>query len=486
MAVAALVSCSKGGGYDSMYLGGNIMAVADKEAFFEPESPSGDRFDKISENPFISASEQPVSTFSVDADGASYAYVRRCVLNGWKPSADAVRIEEFLNYFTFNYDDPLDGKDVALNAEVGQCPWNEAHELLRIGIKGKSLPASQVPLANFVFLIDISGSMSSEDKLPLLKTGLITMLDYMRPDDRIAIVTYASGEKLLLPSTPVSEKAKIVAALKDLTARGATAGSKAITMAYEEAQKNYIDGANNRIIMGTDGDFNVGVTSTDALVEMVESYADKGIYLTVCGFGMGNLNDAMMEKISNSGNGTYEYIDSELEMTKVFVNERSRFVTVANDCKAQVTFSPERVARYRLIGYENRVMSSEDFENDKKDAAEIGSGQTITALYEIEPVSDATGSLGSLSFRYKKSLGSESLPLSLELPDFSSSVSPEYNFAASLAAWGMYLRDSEYKGNASIELARSLAESSLAGEGAFDPYDMRKDFVSLLNAADKL
>ena len=489
---AAAFSCATKGEY---YYGPEFNGMADYEssaAYYnggmeQPGNPGGgDRFDTIVENGFVKAADQPVSTFSVDADGAAYAYARRCIsVNGWLPNANSVRIEEYLNYFTFNYPDPVDDNDVALNAEIGTCPWNGEHLLLRLGIKGKSIREADAPLANYVFLIDISGSMSSDDKLPILKSGLITMLDYMRPDDRVAIVTYASGEELVLESTPVSEKEKIVAAIKPLVARGSTSGASAMEMAYNEVLKNYNPQLNNRVIMGTDGDFNVGVTSTEALKEMVEGYADRGIYLTICGFGTGNLNDSMMEQISNSGNGTYHYIDSETEMTKVFVNERERFVSVANDCKSQVSFDPAFVDSYRLIGYENRVMSNEDFENDKKDAAEIGAGQTITALYEIIPVADVTAtSFGKFDFRYKKALGSESIPLGIDLPAVSEQVSSDFMFAASLAAFGMSLRDSQYRGTSSVQMAYDLALSARTSK--FDPYGYRSDYLSLLETAKTL
>ena len=489
--MAAAFSCSKAdyvfgpemnGKYDYESAAANYMGSDGMPS----EPGDGDRFDQIVENGFVKAADQPVSTFSVDADGAAYAYMRRCIsVNGWLPSANSVRIEEYLNYFTFNYPDPVDDNDVALNAEIGACPWNAEHLLLRLGIKGKSISEAQAPLANYVFLIDISGSMSSDDKLPLLKSGLITMLDYMRPDDRVAIVTYASGEDLVLESTPVSEKEKIVAAIKPLVARGSTSGASAMEMAYNEVLKNFNPQFNNRVIMGTDGDFNVGVTSTDALVEMVEGYADQGIYLTICGFGTGNLNDSMMEQVSNSGNGTYHYIDSETEMTKVFVNERERFVSVANDCKSQVTFDPAFVDSYRLIGYENRVMANEDFENDKKDAAEIGAGQTITALYEIIPVDGVEAqSFGKFDFRYKKSLGSESIPLGIDLPAVSQAHSADFYFAASLASFGMTLRDSQYKGTSTVDLSIELFNESQ--KGRFDPYGYRSDYGSLLTTAKSL
>lgn len=476
------VSCSKEGYYDGGSFKGEYMA-ADMDGDMGEEKPSGDRFDEIIENDFIETAKEPVSTFSVDADGAAYAYMRRSINHGRLPDRNIVRIEEYLNYFTFDYPDPADGNKVALNAEASSCPWNAEHKLLRLGIKGKSLQEQEKPKANFVFLIDISGSMDSSDKLPLLKKGLITMLDSMRPDDRVAIVTYASGEKLLLKSTPVSEKSAIVASIKQLAARGATAGQRGMKMAYEEAEKNFIQGGNNRVIMGTDGDFNVGITGTDALLEFVQNYASKGIYLTVCGFGTGNLNDSMMERVSNSGNGTYEYIDSEKELTRVFVHNSSFFVSVANDCKTQVTFNPEAVASYRLLGYENRVLNNEDFENDKVDAAEIGSGQTITALYELVMADGYQGgTLGKFDFRYKEALGEESIPLGIDLPAVSAESSENFRFASALAAWGLTLRESKYKGSASRALALELANSSLGD----DPHGYRREFVSLLTKAAQL
>ena len=478
--IALLASCDVGYyDMDGMYYRNSALMLNENPG--EGEEPGGDRFDKIVENPFVETSEEPVSTFSVDADGAAYAYMRRCINDGFLPAANAVRIEEYLNYFTFNYSDPQDGMAVALNAEAGPCPWNNEHRLLRLGIKGKGLEADQIPQANFVFLVDVSGSMSSADKLPLFKQGLITMLDYMRPDDRVAIVTYASGEKLVLQSTSVSQKSAIVKAIKGLAASGSTNGHAGMKMAYEEAEKNFIQGANNRVIMGTDGDFNVGITGTDAICEFVQNYAAKGIYLTLCGFGSGNLNDGMMEKVSNSGNGTYEYIDSENELTKVFVNERAKFIAVANDCKTQVTFDPEVVKSYRLIGYENRMLQNDDFENDKVDAAEIGAGQTITALYELEMASP-DGSLGKFDFRYKDALGEDSKEVSMELPAATDKTSENLQFASAIAAYGLWLRDSQYKGGASLSMAQELAQGSL-GE---DSYGLRAEFVELLRKAASL
>ena len=451
----------------------------------EDQQQTGDKYDDFADNPFLKTSEKPVSTFSVDADGASYGNMRRFVRDGTLPPASSVRIEEFLNYFTFDYAEPEAGNTISINSESGICPWNTGHRLVRLGLKGKSLAASERPKANYVFLIDVSGSMNSEDKLGLLKSGMKMLADYLNPSDRISIITYAGSVEKLLESTPASESETIKKAINKLTADGCTAGGSAIEMAYEEAKANYIKGGNNRIILGTDGDFNVGVTSTDALVEMVEKNAKEGIYLTVCGFGRGNLNDSMMEKIADSGNGNYEYIDSEEQLTKVFVNEVSRFTAVANDTKIQIRFDPEMVESYRLIGYENRVLNEEDFENDRKDAGEIGAGQTVTAMYEIVPTEKYSQETACATFdvRYKKALGEESLPLSDKVMGSNEAIKGDnMNFAAALAAYGMILRDSKYKGEATMKMAKELAERGLS----FDPDGYRKEFVEIVGKAEGL
>ena len=473
--VVLLGGCSKG--FSGLSLMDNAM-YEQGMLIWNPEDPQGDRFDKIVENPFVKVSEEPKSTFSVDADGAAYAYFRRMVTMGRNVPAEAVRIEEYLNYFPFDYADPAGGETLALNAETGPCPWNPEHRLLRLGLKGKTLSAKETPLANFVFLIDVSGSMDSNDKLPLLKSGLLALLDELNPNDQVSIVTYSGKVETLLTPTKVKESNKISKAIKKLTASGCTNGGDALRDAYKLAKESYIQGGNNRIILGTDGDFNVGVTSTDALLELVEEGAKEGIYMTVCGFGTGNLNDSMMETISNHGNGTYEYIDSEDEMMKVFVHERNRFVAVANDTKVQLTFDPAAVDSYRLIGYENRVMSNEDFENDDKDAGEIGSGQTITALYEIIPAENAAAGTNCCTFdvRYKNPLKESSRALSLDVKFGGNTLSGNLSFAAGLAALGLTLRDSQYKGDASVTMARELVENALS----FDPNGYRAQLIKLI------
>lgn len=477
--VIVLGACSKG--FSGLYRD----AEADILGIGMPpeENAPGDRFDKIVENPFVKVSDEPKSTFSVDADGAAYAYFRRMTNLRSLVPAGAVRIEEYLNYFTFNYADPAGSETLALNAETGPCPWNPEHRLLRLGLKGKTLSAKETPLANYVFLIDVSGSMYLNDKLPLLKTGLESMLTEMNPEDQVSIVTYSGKSETLLRPTKVRDSEKIIKAIRKLSADGSTNGGDALRDAYKLAKESFIKGGNNRIIMGTDGDFNVGVTTTEALLEIVESGAREGIYLTVCGFGTGNLNDSMMETISNHGNGTYEYIDSEAEMLKVFVHERNRFVAVANDTKVQITFNPAGVDSYRLIGYENRVMSNEDFEDDSKDAGEIGSGQTITALYEIIPAKDAPKEAVCCTFdvRYKNALQESSKALSLSVPFGGDTMSENLSFAAGIAALGLSLRDSEYKGTASLSLSEELVQSALS----FDPHGYRAELLSLIRKAQE-
>ena len=466
------------------------LALADYEG-------SGDKFEEFTDNPFIKAAVQPTSTFSVDADGAAYAVMRNYLTHGYNIDKSSVRIEEFLNYFTFDYAEPTDDNTIAINGEVGDCPWNEKHCLLRLGIKGKSIEKDVMPQANFVFLVDVSGSMSGEDRLDLLKSGLTRLLTELNPDDRISLITYSGEVNKLLESTPVREADKIKKAIKKLNADGCTAGGKALEMAYKEALANYNPAYNNRIIMGTDGDFNVGVTNTDSLVAMVERYARQGIYMTCLGFGMGNFNDAMMERISNAGNGTYNYIDCENEMMKVFVHERERFLSVANDTKCQVTFDSTLVSAYRLIGYENRVMNNEDFEDDTKDAGEIGAGQTITALYEIVLNEDfwntvdfnpsAYPDIVTFDVRYKKSLDGAGIPLQLKLrADAALGLehmrSTEFYFAAGVATYGMILRDSPYKGDATIDMAEKLVEKGLT----FDPHGYRAELLELIKKAEAL
>ncbi|MBO4670872.1 MAG: VWA domain-containing protein [Bacteroidales bacterium] len=490
-AISAILSCSAYDGYllSPMEMPDGMYQMDANGRIQEPEIP-GDNFDKIVENEFIKVADQPVSTFSIDADGASYSYMRRCIGSGFLPPANSVRTEEYLNYFTFDYPEPEAGETVGINAEIGVCPWNTEHMLLRLGLKGKSVAEADMPVANYILLVDTSGSMSGTDRIDLLKSGLCNMVDYMRPTDRIAIITYAGEVKRVLESTLVKDADTIKKAIRKLEASGYTPGGAAMKLAYDEAVEHYIKGGNNRIIMCTDGDFNVGVTSTDELVEMVESYLDKGIYLSIMGFGTGNYQDSKMESLSNHGNGTYTYIDSEEEMMKVFVHERSRFYSVANDTKCQVKFF-DWVDSYRLIGYENRVMNNEDFNDDKKDAGEIGAGQTITALYELIPAADMTQNATAASFdvRYKKALGEESRLLHLEIGKYYEGVTktgPEFNFAAGLAAYAMILRGSKFKGSADYAMVKELVGSASAPTDGVDPLKLRPGMLKLVEKAEQI
>lgn len=446
--------------------------------------PSGENYAEYTENPFVKVSEQPVSTFSIDADGGSYSNMRRFFSQNSKPPKDAVRIEEFINYFTFDYPDPSEGENVAMNYEISSCPWNTEHHLLRIGLKGKNIPENELPNSNFVFLIDVSGSMSSQDKLDILKTGFKRMTDQLTQNDRVAIVTYAGSAGVLLQSTSGDKKDKIKSAINKLGAGGSTAGAQGIITAYKIAEENYIEGGNNRVILGSDGDFNVGPSSTDELVKLIEEKRNTGIYLTVLGVGGGNLNDHMMEQIANNGNGNYEYIDNAAQVEKVFVVEKSKFFTVAKDCKFQITFNENMVNEYRLIGYENRMLKEEDFEKDTVDAGEIGAGQTITAIYELQ-LSDVLNveKYASLDFRYKFPDEDQSRLLSMDIlttPVNIESASENQRFVAAVTGFGLILRESQYKGSANKQMITGLAN----GARTFDPGKYREECVGLMGKVD--
>ncbi|MCB9264127.1 MAG: VWA domain-containing protein [Lewinellaceae bacterium] len=449
-------------------------------------SGSGETYNEIVENPFILVEEEPTSTFSIDADGASFSNVRRFLNNDQLPPVDAIRTEELVNYFNYDYEAPAGAHPIALNGEVSSCPWAPEHRLVRIGIKGKELPA--YPASNMVLLIDVSGSMKSGDKLDLLKESFKLFVDELSGEDRLAIVTYAGQAGLLLPSTPGSEKAQIKSAIDKLGAGGSTAGAEGIITAYQIAQENFIQGGNNRVLLGTDGDFNVGPSSQEELVSLIEEKRDFGIFLTVLGVGTGNLNDAMLEQLADNGNGTYEYIDNLEQAKKVFIYEFGKFYTVAKDVKVQVDFNPSIVYSYRLIGYENRLLENEDFEDDQKDAGEIGAGQSITALYEIVPASGGSTlnvPAFSIDFRYKHPDEGVSALLNLEVLDEGLSfaqASENMRFAAAVASFGLLLRDSEYKGETSCETIRQWA----GGAVGFDPFGFRQEFLQLVEKAGNL
>lgn len=461
------------------------------------------------DNPFLRVADQPLSTFSIDVDTASYANVRRFLTQNQRPPASAVRIEELVNYFSYDYTPASGSAPFAASLEVAGAPWQPDHRLVRIGLKGREISDAQRPAANLVFLLDVSGSMNQPNKLPLVKKSLRLLVEKLRPDDRVAIAVYAGASGLALPSTSAREKAKILAAIDDLDAQGSTNGAMGIHLAYDIAKANFIAGGVNRVILATDGDFNVGTTSEGELVSLIEEKAKSGVFLSVLGFGMGNLKDSTLEQLADKGNGNYAYIDSLAEAKKTLVEQAGgTLVTIAKDVKIQVEFNPAQVQAYRLIGYENRMLAKEDFNNDKVDAGEIGAGHTVTALYEVVPVgaaapSDtpavdglkyqkpaagtfvASGEMLTVKIRYKEPAGDVSSKLEFPLSDKGAAfadASGDFKFAAAVAGFGMALRDSPYKGQ--LTLANVL-EWGRAGLGQ-DIGGYRTEFLSLVRAADAL
>ncbi len=490
-----------------------------------------DQYARINDNPFLPVSaantDHRLSTFSIDVDTASYANVRQFLTQSHQlPPPDAVRIEELVNYFDYDYTPPTGDVPFAANVEVAGCPWAPEHRLVRVGIKGREMERTQRPLSNLVFLIDVSGSMNEPNKLPLLVEGMKQLTRELGENDRVAIVVYASSEGLALDSTLGTDQSKILAALDQLRAGGSTAGGAGIQLAYQVAQKNFIKGAGNRVILCTDGDFNVGVTSPAELERLAETNAkETGVFLTVLGFGRGNLNDAMMEQVADKGNGNYHYIDTHREAKKVLVEEMTAtLVAIAKDVKIQVEFNPAQVAGYRLIGYENRVLAAEDFNDDKKDAGEIGAGHTVTALYEIVPAgkpvasapvddlkyapgedplqrsgdpdkdakakttsdADASDELLTLKIRYKAPNGDVSTKLEFPIVDAGQTfaqATDDFKFASAVASFGMLLRNSEHKGNATYA---GVIETAAAASKDRDPHGYRQEFVEIVKRAAEL
>jgi len=440
----------------------------------EPESLpefNTEEYSAIVERGFVSPLSEPLSTFSIDVDTASYANVRRYLMNGYTVPPDAVRIEEMINYFRYEYPNPDGDIPFTVTTEIGPCPWNEENKLLLIGLKGKEVDIRDMPPSNLVFLIDVSGSMMDENKLPLVKEAFLLLIENLRSCDRISIVTYAGSDSVVLNGTTGEEKSAITQAIQELEAGGSTAGARGILTAYKIAQENFIENGNNRVILATDGDFNVGVTSEGELVRLIEKEREKGIFLSVLGFGTGNIKDNKMEALADHGNGNYAYIDTILEARKVLVEEMGgTLLTIAKDVKLQVEFNPARVKGYRLIGYENRVLNDEDFDDDAKDAGEMGAGHRVTALYEIIPA-DSAGKVAendlkyqqtqvvesdewlNIKIRYKEPDQDQSRLLSFAVDDAHEKAVPSesFTFAAGVAEFGMLLRDSQYKGRASYE-----------------------------------
>lgn len=462
-------------------------------------------YSTIHENGFKEVSINPLSTFSIDVDAASYSNVRRFINNGSLPPVDAVRIEEMINYFSYNYPQPKGDNPFSINTELSVCPWNTDNYLLHVGLQGKKMDVENLPASNLVFLIDVSGSMNSYNKLPLLKSSFALLLEQLRPSDRVAIVVYAGSSGLVLPSTPGSEKQKILDALNNLQAGGSTAGGAGLQLAYKTAEENFMEQGNNRIILATDGDFNVGASSNAEIERLIEKEREKGIFISVLGFGMGNYKDDKAEIIANKGNGNYSYIDNLQEAKKVLVNELGgTLFTIAKDVKFQLEFNPATVVKYRLIGYENRLLNEEDFQDDKKDAGEMGAGHTVTALYEIIPakkpdsakplkyqrrqLSDealSSNDLITLKLRYKAPDGYRSKLLEQVVkntPLDAGETSNNFRFSAAIAQFGMLLRDSEFKGTTSFESAVKLA----LGSKGTDEEGYRGELIRLMKSAELL
>lgn len=456
-------------------------------------------YDYINENKFKEVSHDPLSTFSIDVDRASYANVRRFINNNQMPYADAVRIEEMINYFDYNYKQPTGEHPFSTTLELGECPWNKEHQLLLIGIQGKKMISEEIPANNLVFLIDVSGSMNYHNKLPLLKQAFKILVDQLRPQDKVAIVVYAGAAGLVLPSTSGKDKATILAAIDRLEAGGSTAGGAGLKLAYKVAKENFITNGNNRVILASDGDFNVGESSDAAMERLIEERRDEGVFLTILGFGMGNYKDSKMEKLSNKGNGNYAYIDNIMEARKIFSEELwGTLFTIAKDVKIQIEFNPSKVKAYRLIGYENRILNKEDFNNDKVDAGDIGSGHSVTALYEIIPGNsqETVASVDPLSYqdikvknsndimtlkiRYKDPNGTVSKLISTKVGQNDlGKITDNFKLAASVAEFGMLLRNSEFKAQATYNEAIKLAKEAKGS----DTYGYRSEYITLLEKA---
>lgn len=481
------------------------FVVNDCDAEFNTEN-----YASVNENGYKEVTQQPLSTFSVDVDRAAYANVRRFLNNGQLPPADAVRIEEMVNYFDYDYKEPEGEQPFSVQSEMAVCPWNEEHYLLKVGLKGREIEKENLPPSNLVFLIDVSGSMNSSNKLPLLKSSFRLLVNELRPEDHVAIVVYAGAAGVVLDPTSGKDKSKILRALDQLEAGGSTAGGAGLKRAYALAKENYQAHANNRIILATDGDFNVGISSNAAMEELVENERESGIFMTVLGFGMGNYKDDRMEIIADKGNGNYAYIDNLQEAQKTLVSEfGGTLFTIAKDVKFQIEFNPAKVVGYRLIGYENRLLNAEDFNDDTKDAGEIGAGHTVTALYELIPVGardrqkwiksidelkyqsssevkmETSDEWLTMKLRYKEPAGKKSQLIEEvvtgEVKAFDA-ASNDFRFAASVAGFGMLLSGSEYKGELNYETVRAMAKAARGD----DEQGFKAEMIRLIKTAETL
>jgi Ca-activated chloride channel family protein len=479
------------------------LPTADGEPSPEMNTEAYARIDEV---PFQDARSAPLSTFSLDVDTASYANVRRFLAEGIRPPKDAVRIEELVNYFPYDYAQPANGEPFAADIELASCPWAPQHRLARVGLRTPALAAKARPPANLVFLLDVSGSMMAPNKLPLVKRSLALLLRQMTEQDRVAIAVYAGNSGLVLPSTPGDRRADILAALERLEAGGSTNGGAGIDLAYDTARAGFVKGGINRVILATDGDFNVGTTSEGALTRLIEDEAASGVFLTVLGFGMGNLKDSTMEQLADRGNGNYAYIDTLSEAKKVLVDQMAgTLVTVAKDVKLQVEFNPSRVGAYRLIGYENRMLAARDFNDDDKDAGDVGAGTTVTAIYELVPAGGPavagvdplkyqqselattadTDELFTLKLRYKEPDGKTSRLIETAVRDSGAgfeAASTDLRFAVAVAAFGMVLRESKFVGGSTLGMVSEWASAALGA----DAQGYRREFVDLVRRAQSL
>lgn len=447
-------------------------------------------YNQLAENKFRKVKNEPLSTFSIDVDAASYGTIRRYINEGQNPPADAVRVEELINYFSYSYEQPVGKDPVKITTEIGPCPWNKENRLVRIGLKAKEIPSENLPASNLVFLVDVSGSMYGPDRLGLVKSSLKLLINNLREEDRVAIVVYAGEAGVVLPSTSGSNKQKIREALDELTAGGSTAGGAGIQLAYDIARKNYIREGNNRVILCTDGDFNVGVSSSEGLERLVEKERKSGVFLTVLGYGMGNYKDNKMQVLAEKGNGNHAYIDNIQEANKTLVHEfGGTMYAVAKDVKLQIVFNPEQVQEYRLVGYESRLLNNQDFNDDTKDAGEMGAGHTVTAFYEIKPnntprtMQFAEPELLAIRLRYKAPDSDVSKLIETKLKaNNSNKLSPDFYFASAVAMFGQMLRNSEYKGTGSYNQVISLAQSGLVN----DRQGYKREFIRLVETINGL
>lgn len=472
-----------------------------------PTEYNTENYNRIYDNEFKDSKKDPLSTFSIDVDKASYSNVRRMLNQNQLPQADAVRIEEMINYFSYNYPKPVNNQPFSITTEYTDCPWNSKHQLIHIGLQGKQIELDNLPANNLVFLLDVSGSMNTDDKLPLLKSGLRLLVEQMRPQDKVAIVVYAGAAGVVLPSTCGNQKEKIYDALEKLEAGGSTAGGEGILLAYKTAKENFLTKGNNRIILATDGDFNVGVSSDGELTRLIEKQREDGVFLSVLGFGTGNYKDSKMEQLADKGNGNYAYIDNILEAKKVLVKEMGgTLLTIAKDVKLQIEFNPAKVKGYRLVGYENRLLNNEDFNDDKKDAGELGSGHTVTAIYEIIPAGSEelvasidnlkyqqtnshslseSNEVMTIKFRYKEPKESTSQLITHIVSDKKTpfeAATENCKFSIAVAEFGMLLRDSKFKGDSNFKTIIAMAKESKGK----DDEGYRAEFIRLVEMAEIL